>query len=192
MPSLSSQFNLGSIHPLTDIKARLIDLATNLSFKICLNNEIGSTALINYLKKSPEKSQSNRIIFTDYQEYSASMVLIDNQTTLSDLKGVITYIFANLLEKPLEIQLIQGDIDWCEPAVQIKAYFEKLGWIKVAKGGMIHPSFLLTCGLNPKVYQGWQITFDLAHILEAELSLESISKLSSSKFSTIVKQGISL
>lgn len=90
-------------------------------------------------------------------------VMVDNQTTFSDLKGCLDYFCKRLFGENVETRFRPHFFPFTEPSAEIDIRWKgktsgsgkHTGWLEFGGCGMVHPEVLRRAGLNPRTYQGW-------------------------------------
>lgn len=89
-------------------------------------------------------------------------VMIDTQTTFSDLKGILAYVATRLFGEKVETRFRTHYFPFTEPSAEIDIRWKNAQgtgkhteWIEWLGCGMIHPDVLEHAGINSRVYQGW-------------------------------------
>lgn len=89
-------------------------------------------------------------------------VMVDTQTTFSDLKGILHYLAERLFGSDVETRFRPHHFPFTEPSAELdirwkdpKRQDPEEGWLEMGGCGMIHPEVLKRAGINPRIYQGW-------------------------------------
>lgn len=90
-------------------------------------------------------------------------VVVDQQTTFSDLRGSLAYLAQRLFGDTVETRFRPHHFPFTEPSAEMDIRFKGQAqqdgkhtqWLEMGGCGMIHPKVLEQAGVNPKVYQGW-------------------------------------
>ncbi|MEI6477895.1 MAG: phenylalanine--tRNA ligase subunit alpha [bacterium] len=89
-------------------------------------------------------------------------LLVDTQTTFSDLKGILAYVAQRLFGDDVETRFRTHFFPYTEPSAEVDIRWKNgngegkhMQWIEWFGCGMVHPKVLERAGINPKVYQGW-------------------------------------
>lgn len=87
-------------------------------------------------------------------------LIVDNQTTLSDLKGIFNYTITRLFGPGIKTRFRPHYFPFTEPSAELDLLWKdpltgQERWLEIAGCGMIHPNVLKNAGINPRVYQGW-------------------------------------
>lgn len=91
-------------------------------------------------------------------------VVVDTQTTFSDLKGCLDYFIKELFGQDVETRFRTHHFPFTEPSAELDIRWKgggkrgegkHTGWLEMGGCGMIHPAVLKRAGINPKTHQGW-------------------------------------
>ncbi len=93
-------------------------------------------------------------------------LLVGENITLANLKGVLETFFTKLFEKEISIRLRSSFFPFVEPGVEVDMQCFKCsgsgcnickqtGWIEIMGAGMVHPKVLQNCGIDSNKYQGF-------------------------------------
>ncbi len=88
-------------------------------------------------------------------------VLLDQQATFADLKGILTYFVQQLFGDDVETRFRPHHFPFTEPSAELDIKLKNprgnapTGWIEFGGCGMIHPAIIERAGLNPRVWRGW-------------------------------------
>ncbi len=86
-------------------------------------------------------------------------LLIDEKTTFSDLKGVLSFFLKELYGANTEIRFRPHFFPFTEPSVEVDMKFSskkgKEDWIEILGAGCVHPNVLESAGISSKKYQGF-------------------------------------
>ena len=95
------------------------------------------------------------------QFYQLEGMYIDKGVHMGHLKGTLEYFFSRFFSGKTEIRFRPSFFPFVEPGVEVDMKLlegnSKLAgkWIEVMGAGMIHPSVLSNCGIDPLVYSGF-------------------------------------
>jgi phenylalanyl-tRNA synthetase alpha chain len=90
-------------------------------------------------------------------------LVVGEGITLAHLRGTLTHFFEKLFQSDVEIRFRPSFFPFVEPGIEVDmrltggAVPEKLRdrWIEVMGAGMVHPSVLTNCGIDPTRFQGF-------------------------------------
>lgn len=95
-------------------------------------------------------------------------LLIDENISLADLKGVMTEFLTRLFKRPVKTRFRPGYFPFVEPGIELDMSFPELGkkteWMEFMGAGMVHPNVLKAGGIDPEKYQGWAFGFGLTRL----------------------------
>jgi phenylalanyl-tRNA synthetase alpha chain len=90
----------------------------------------------------------------EMQFFQIDGCMVGENITMSDLKGVLTEFYKQVLGAETEIEFRPSFFPFTEPSVEVHAKF-KGKWLEMMGGGMIHPNVLKNLGLDPEKVQGF-------------------------------------
>lgn len=93
-------------------------------------------------------------------------LVIDKESNLTNLKGILDSFFTDLFAKKLETRFRPSYFPFTEPSAEVDLQCTKCngkgcrickytGWLEVGGCGMVHPNVLKAVNLDPEEYQGW-------------------------------------
>jgi len=93
-------------------------------------------------------------------------LLIDENVSFADLKGVIEDFLRVFFEKELQVRFRPSYFPFTEPSAEVDIQCvmcsgsgcrvcKQTGWLEVLGCGMVHPQVLRNCGIDPDKYQGF-------------------------------------
>ncbi|CEK11744.1 phenylalanine--tRNA ligase subunit alpha [Legionella hackeliae] len=93
-------------------------------------------------------------------------LLIDKESTLSDLKGLLQDFFAYFFGRELALRFRPSYFPFTEPSAEVDIECTQCfgkgcrsckftGWLEVLGCGMVHPNVLQAVNISPDEYQGW-------------------------------------
>ena len=93
-------------------------------------------------------------------------LVIDKESNLTNLKGILDGFFTNLFAKKLETRFRPSYFPFTEPSAEVDLQCTRCsgkgcrickftGWLEVGGCGMVHPNVLKAVNLDPEEYQGW-------------------------------------
>jgi phenylalanyl-tRNA synthetase alpha chain len=100
------------------------------------------------------------------QFYQIEGLMIDEKTSLADLKGVLENFFEKLFGTKTNVRLRPSYFPFVEPGVEIDmscfkcggkgcSTCKSTGWIEIMGAGMVHPKVLQAVGIDSRKYQGF-------------------------------------
>lgn len=95
-------------------------------------------------------------------------MVVDEHSTLADLKGVIETFYSEFFEKKVTARLRPAYFPFVEPGLEVDLscifceakgcrVCKYTGWIEMAGAGMVHPNVLQAINLDPKRFQGYAL-----------------------------------
>jgi phenylalanyl-tRNA synthetase alpha chain len=110
---------------------------------------------------------------------------IDKNVTLSHLFATAqTFLKALFKKESLDIRIRPGFFPFVEPGIEIDArcpfckngcsVCKKSTWIEVFPCGLIHPSVLRNCGIDPERYSGFAFGFGLTRLAMLKYGIDDI------------------
>ena len=93
-------------------------------------------------------------------------LLIDENVSFADLKGVIEDFLRVFFEKELQVRFRPSYFPFTEPSAEVDIQCvmcngdgcrvcKQTGWLEVLGCGMVHPHVLKNCGIDPEKFQGF-------------------------------------
>lgn len=93
-------------------------------------------------------------------------LMIDQQISFADLKGILTQFLQTFFEKEVPIRFRASYFPFTEPSAEVDIGCQKChgkgcrickntGWLEVLGSGMVHPNVLQNVGIDPERYSGW-------------------------------------
>ena len=111
-------------------------------------------------------------------------VMVDNQTTFSDLKGCLDYFAKRLFGNNVETRFRPHHFPFTEPSAELDIRWKNASgkgkhteWLEMGGCGMIHPEVLKRAGINPKIYQGWAFGMSIERPIMVENHLPDLRLL---------------
>lgn len=82
-------------------------------------------------------------------------LLITEDTSFAELKGLIVHFLNVFFEKELKVRFRPSYFPFTEPSAEVDIMDERGRWLEVLGCGMVHPSVLKNCGIDPERYTGF-------------------------------------
>lgn len=93
-------------------------------------------------------------------------LMVDNETTFADLKGILADFFQKFFERKLEVRFRSSYFPFTEPSAEVDIacincsskgcrVCKNTGWLEVMGSGVVHPKVLQTVGIDPEQYTGF-------------------------------------
>lgn len=112
-------------------------------------------------------------------------LFVDEQVTLSQLKGLLQDFFAYFFERPLQVRFRASYFPFTEPSAEVDIECTQCsskgcrlckytGWLEVLGCGMIHPHVLSAVNISPDQYQGWAFGMGLDRLAMLYYSIDDL------------------
>ena len=104
---------------------------------------------------------------------------VDNNVTVSDLKGTVEFVFRELMGKDTKIRFRPHYFSYTEPSFEIdfsSPLVKKMGkdWLEIAGCGMVHPKVFENVGYDPEEWTGWAFGFGIERIAMIRYAINDI------------------
>jgi phenylalanyl-tRNA synthetase alpha chain len=110
---------------------------------------------------------------------------VDEQTTMGDLKGVLTYMIRSLFGPERLIRFRCDYFPFVEPGADFSMtchvcggagcrVCKQTGWIEIGGCGMVHPKVLENVGIDPVKYSGWAFGFGIERMAMLRYGIDDI------------------
>ena len=112
-------------------------------------------------------------------------LLVDENISLSDLKGTFDVIAKHLFGEECETRFRPSYYPFTEPSVEMDIschhckgkgcnICKNTGWITVSGGGMVHPKVLENCGYDPKKWSGFAFGFGAERLAMIKYGIDDL------------------
>lgn len=112
-------------------------------------------------------------------------LLVDEQVTMSDLKGTLEYLVRAIFGEDREIRLRPHHFPFTEPSVEVDVSCglcngsgckscKNEGWLEILGAGMVHPNVLRNAGINPEKYQGFAFGMGIERIAMLKYGIDDL------------------
>ncbi len=100
-------------------------------------------------------------------------LLIDEKTSIAELKGVIDHFVQNFFGPDRTTRLRPHHFRFTEPSFEVDISAEagredeklfKAGWLELGGAGMVHPNVIKAAGLDPEKYTGFAFGFGIERV----------------------------
>ena len=143
-------------------------------------------------KKPPIKMICPGKVFRSDSDASHSPVfhqmeglVVDENITLCDLKGILEYLAQNLFGKDTKVRFRPSYFPFAEPSVEVDltcrncggkgcSLCKGTGWIEVLGAGMVNPVVLENCGIDSKKYTGYAFGWGLERVAMIKYGIPDI------------------
>lgn len=94
------------------------------------------------------------------QFHQVEGLLVDEDVTFADLKGLLATFVNTYFEDELEMRLRPSYFPFTEPSAEVDIRWRNADggpgrWLEVLGCGMVHPNVLQNCGVDPERYTGY-------------------------------------
>ena len=94
------------------------------------------------------------------QFHQVEGLLVDEDVTFADLKGMLATFVDTYFEDELEMRLRPSYFPFTEPSAEVDIRWRNADgstgrWLEVLGCGMVHPNVLRNCGVDPERYTGY-------------------------------------
>ena len=112
-------------------------------------------------------------------------MVIDKGITMADLKGTLSEVARQLYGEDTVTRFRPHHFPFTEPSCEMDIQCYKChgagcptckgeGWIELLGAGMVHPTVLEGCGIDPEVYSGWAFGFGLERLALAYFKISDL------------------
>lgn len=120
------------------------------------------------------------------QFYQLEGLLIDTNTTLAHLKGVLARFLGELFGKETTVRLRPSYFPFVEPGVEVDMSCFKCdgshacsvckgtGWVEIMGAGMVHPKVLSNVGIDPRTYRGFAFGAGIERIAMLKYGVDDV------------------
>jgi phenylalanyl-tRNA synthetase alpha chain len=121
--------------------------------------------------------------------YQVEGLLLDENISLSHLKGVMAEFLSRLFGKEVKVRFRPGYFPFVEPGLELDfscaicegkgcRVCKGSGWVEFMGAGMVHENVLKAGGIDTKKYQGWAFGFGLTRLVMMRHEINDIRLLS--------------
>ncbi|NTW72930.1 MAG: phenylalanine--tRNA ligase subunit alpha, partial [Eubacteriaceae bacterium] len=107
--------------------------------------------------------------------HQAEGLVVDQGITMSDLKGTLDLFAKEMFGPETKTKFRPHQFYFTEPSAEMDVtcfvchgkgcrVCSNTGWIEILGCGMVHPSVLITCGIDPQKYSGFAFGMGLDRI----------------------------
>jgi len=107
-------------------------------------------------------------------------LVVDQDVTFGDLKGVIINFLEYFFEEKPEIRFRPSYFPFTEPSAEVDIKFGNNGWLEVLGCGMVHPNVLKGCNIDTKTYRGFAFGMGIERLAMLYYGVEDIRDFYSS------------
>lgn len=125
-------------------------------------------------------------------------LVIDRESNLSNLKGILDSFFTDLFAKELKTRFRPSYFPFTEPSAEVDLQCTQCcgqgcrickftGWLEVGGCGMVHPNVLHAVDLDPTEYQGWAFGMGIDRIAMLYFAIDDLRMMFENEI-TFLKQ----
>jgi len=99
-------------------------------------------------------------------------LMIDKDTSLANMKAVMITAIRELISPNAEFRFRTGFFPFVEPGLEVDMRWQGAEsesregkWMEIAGCGMVHPSVLKNCDIDPKKFQGFAFGFGVERMI---------------------------
>ena len=107
------------------------------------------------------------------QFFQIDGIMIGEDISIADLKGVLTYFYKKMLGDEVEMEFRPSFFPFVEPGLEVWLKFRDR-WLEVMGAGMLHPSVLKNVGLDPKKVRGFAFGGGLDRIAMVKWNISDV------------------
>jgi phenylalanyl-tRNA synthetase alpha chain len=112
-------------------------------------------------------------------------LLVDENVTMSDLKGTLEYLVRGIFGQDRKIRLRPHYFPFTEPSAEVDVSCglcagngckacKHTGWLEILGAGMVHPNVLNGVGLDHREWQGFAFGVGIERIAMLKYSIDNI------------------
>jgi len=112
-------------------------------------------------------------------------LLIDEGTTMADLKGTLEYFVKAIFGEDRQIRLRPHHFPFTEPSAEVDVSCglcggkgckscKNEGWLEILGAGMVHPNVIRNAGLDPEKYQGFAFGMGIERIAMLKYGVDDL------------------
>ncbi len=120
--------------------------------------------------------------------HQIEMLMIDEHTTFSDLKGILADFLHQFFESTFELRFRASYFPFTEPSAEVDIQCVKCqgkgcrvckgtGWLEILGCGMVHPNVLKACKIDSERYQGCAFGMGLERLAMLHYGIDDIRLL---------------
>ncbi len=103
-------------------------------------------------------------------------LVVGESVSMADLKGTLLQIVKRQLGNEVKIRFRPSYFPYTEPSVEVDAKYQGQ-WLELGGAGMVHPSVLIGCGIDPEKYTGFAFGWGVERIAAIKYSLTDLRQL---------------
>jgi phenylalanyl-tRNA synthetase alpha chain len=102
-------------------------------------------------------------------------LVVGRDVTMVDLKSTVLQFVKAYFGENTRVRFRPSFFPFTEPSAEVDVWFEdKQRWIELGGCGMVHPTVLTACNLDPEVYSGWAFGFGIERIAMRKYGIHDI------------------
>ena len=102
-------------------------------------------------------------------------LVVDKDVTMVDLKSTIMQFAHAYFGEQTKLRFRPSFFPFTEPSAELDVWFEdKQRWIELGGCGMVHPSVLTHCKIDPEIYSGWAFGMGIERIAMRKYGITDI------------------
>lgn len=112
-------------------------------------------------------------------------LLVDNRTTMTDLKGTLEFFAQGIFGQDRKIRLRPHHFPFTEPSVEVDVSCglcggkgcrscKNSGWLEILGAGMVHPNVLAAGGIDSTKYQGFAFGMGIERIAMLKYGIDDL------------------
>jgi len=109
--------------------------------------------------------------------YQIEGLLVDNQTTLTDLLGMLEHTAKQLFGQKRKVRFYGHNFPYTEPSLEVEVQNEAGKWLEILGCGVVHPEVLENCGIDSTKYQGWAFGMGADRLAMLKYNISDIRNL---------------
>ncbi len=109
----------------------------------------------------------------EMQFYQLEGLMIGEDISVANMKGILLDFFKKFLDKNAEIRLRPSFFPFVEPGFEVDVKHNGK-WMELLGAGMVHPNVLKNCGIDSTKYQGFAFGFGLDRLAIIKLNVTDI------------------
>lgn len=111
------------------------------------------------------------------QFYQLEGLMVDEDITLGDLRGVLKQFFDEFYGQDMQMRLRPSFFPFTEPSVEVDMRpvdQPDAEWVEIMGAGMVHPHVLSSVGINPNKWQGFAFGMGLDRLAMLKNEIDDV------------------
>jgi phenylalanyl-tRNA synthetase alpha chain len=110
-----------------------------------------------------------------FQFHQLEALVVDERVTMVDLKSTIMQFVHAYFGPQTKVRFRPSFFPFTEPSAEVDVWFEDKGkFVELGGCGMVHPSVLKACDIDPEKYSGWAFGFGIERIAMRKYGINDI------------------